>query len=337
MSHLPGSNLAFPLLTMASVALALAAPAPTETNETVKDRKAFIPNRVYHAHPGKTVGILVSDVAAMMAQEGRSGPPDAYGFSRDLGSYNWVYVADKDKPTIGTLTLKVGEKGDKTKAFPHLSMANPKTLKQWDIEAPYALVEVEVNDNLGCPADQAFVATNMKRLDGTKEYPLVLPDVVKDLKERYKKHKEDDQKNIAAAMEESQKAAVNDKKPTGPRETAELLYITWLSESQRIRVHFRTTISDGAYEAATVGGPAPLPPAPGPGGAPPQLNAALPPPPPPPRQVKFGTTFGVEFGMGYEVDKTGKIERTLTLPIAPFQKELPPPPGVRRDKDEIKK
>ena len=102
-----------------------------------------------------------------------------------------------------------------------------------------------------------------------------------------------------------------------------------------MRVHFRTTISDGAYETATVGGPVPLPP--GPAGAPPQLNAAFPPPPPPPRQVKFGTTFGVEFGMGYEVDKAGKLERTFTLPVAAFQKELPPPPGIRREKDEIKK
>jgi hypothetical protein len=275
----------------------------------------------------------------MMSQEGRGGPPDAYGFSRDLGSYNWVYAAEPDKPLIGTLTLKVGEKGDKTKAFPSLSMANPKTVKQWDIDAPYALVEVEVNDNLGCPADEHFAATKMKRLDASKEYPLVLPDVVKEVKERYKKYKDDEQKNIAAALDESQKAAIKDKKPTGPRETAELFYITWMSEGQEVRVHFRTTISDGAYETATIGGlpgPFPLPPPPAPGVVPPQLNAAFP-PPPPPRQVKFGTTFGVEFGMGYEVDKNGKVERTLTLPIAPFQKEIPAPAGVRKEKDEIKK
>jgi hypothetical protein len=332
MSQRTGRKLAAVALAGLTAAVLVAAPAPTETTDTIKERKGFIPNRVYHALPGKTVGILVSDVGAMMLQEGRGGPPDAYGFSRDLGSYNWMYAPDNDKPIITNLTIKVGEKGDQTKTYPKLNMANPKTVKQWNIDAPYALIDVEVNDGLGCPADEHFTATNMKRLDGTKEYPLVLPDVVKELKERYKKYKEEQSKALDAALDDSQKAAIKDKKPTGPRETKELFYLTWLPKEEKVRVHFRTTVSDGAYQTVTVpgfpGGPIPLPPPPG-GPIPPQLNAAFPPPPPPPRQVQYGTTFGIEYGMAYEVDKSGKVDRVLTLPAEAFQKEIPPPQGVK--------
>src|SRR5262249_61641281 len=103
-----------------------------------------------------------------------------------------------------------------------LSMASPQTVKQWDIAVPYALVEVEVNDGLGAPADQAFVATKMKRLDGTKEFPLQLADVLADLRKRYPDDVKARQKAIDEALAEEQKVALKDRKPTGPRETTEL-------------------------------------------------------------------------------------------------------------------
>jgi hypothetical protein len=39
-------------------------------------------------------------------------------------------------------------------------------------------------------------------------------------------------------------------------------------------------------------------------------------------------TFGVEFGLGFEVSKQGAIVRTEVLPFERFQKELPMPPAV---------
>ncbi len=327
----------FRVLSLAALTLAglttavlVAAPAPSETTDTIKEHKGFIPYRVFHALPGKTVGILVSDVAPIMGQDGRGGPADAFGFSRDLGSYNWMYAPDNDQPIITNFTVKAGEKGDKTKTYPKLNMANPRTVKQWDIvDAPYALVEVEVNDGLGCPADEHFTATNMKRLDGTKDYPLVLPTVVKELKERYQKYKDEQAKTLDAALEESQTAAIKDKKPTGPRETKELFYITWMAKEEKVRVHFRTTISDGAFETVTIPGGRPIPLPPNGGPPPPQLAAAFPPPPPPPRQVKFGTAFGIEYGVAYEVDKNVKVDRTLTLAPEAFKQEIAPPAGVK--------
>lgn len=313
------------LLAAGAWTAAFAAPAPTDTDETVKDRAAFVPLRKYQALPGKTVGVMVSDVAKVMNHDGRSGPPDAVAFSRDGQSYRWVYVPATDKVTIPRLTVPVGEKGDKKVVFEKLSMANAPTLKQWDVDKPYALVEAEVNDGQGSPAVEGFVATKMKRLDGSKEYPLVVADAVEKCKKKYKGYVEEQQKAIDAAMGEAQKKAIKDEKATGPRETNELMYVTWMPDKERLRVVFRTTITDGAYKygggARPVDG-GPLPPRKGPA-------FMFPPPPPPPRfeNVRWGTQFGVEFGRAYEVSKAGEIVRTLTLPSEPFQKELPAPPA----------
>src|SRR5262249_53574994 len=119
------------------------APAPGTTNETVKDRATFVPQNKYKSLPGKAVGILVSDVRAMMAHDGRGGPPDAMGFSVNGNSYRWVYVPVTQNVLINNLQVKVGEKGEGTRVYPTLSMASPTTVKQWNITVPYALVEVE--------------------------------------------------------------------------------------------------------------------------------------------------------------------------------------------------
>src|SRR5262249_48636681 len=150
-----------------------------------------------------------------------------------------------EKPLITNLTLRVGEKGDRTKVYPSLSMANPETVKQWDITVPYSLVEVEVNDGLGGPPEEAFTATKMKRLDGTKEYPLEVAEVVKELRKKYQTYLQEEAKGIEVSMAEAQKKALGERKPTGPRDTKELFYLTWMPETQRLRVLFRTRITDG--------------------------------------------------------------------------------------------
>src|SRR5436309_12899303 len=119
-----------------------ATPAPPPAEEAqVKDREEFIPNRKYQALPGTAVGVLVSDVGAMMGQEGRGGPPDALAFSARGGSYRWVYVPAAASPLISNLNVRVGERGDKTVVYPALNLANPVTVKRWGITTPYALVE----------------------------------------------------------------------------------------------------------------------------------------------------------------------------------------------------
>jgi len=315
--------------------IALAAPAPPLKTGIIKDHKAFIPQRKYQSLPGSVIGVLVGDVSAMMGQEGRSGPPDAMGFSAAGNSYRWMYVPVSEHVLINNLMVPVGEKGEQKKTYPTLSMASPTTVKRWGIDAPYALVECEVNDGQGSPAIESFVATNMKRLDGTKDYPLKVADVVADLRKRYQRYRHEEQKAIDAALAEEQKSALKDRQPTGPRETTELFYLTWLPQTQHLRVHFRTRISDGAYQlgGGINGRPIPLPLPPGrrkevaPRPAPVAPVAVRRPPPPRFPQVRYGTTFGVEFGIAYEVNKKGKVDKILKLPFEGFHSEIPPPPA----------
>jgi len=312
------------LTSVALTALAVAAPTPGPIEEPIKDRTGFIPQRKYQALGGKVIGVLVPDVVKVMGQEGRGGPPDAVAFSGGGGSYRWVYTpAPRGNPLITNLQVHTGEKGDKIKVYPALNMANPTTIKDlWSITTPYALVEVEVNDNLGAPADESFVGTNMTVLDGSNEYPLKVAEVVDQMKKKAQAWQKDHEKEIDEALAKTQKQALKDQKPTGPKETEELMHVSWLPESKSLRVRFLTRITDGAYNyggGANLDRPVPLP-------LPPQKDAPGRPPPPRENGVRWGTQFGVEYGLSYEVSKNGTLERIQILPIEGFNKVLPPPP-----------
>jgi hypothetical protein len=300
--------------------IAFGVPSKPAPEGTIKDRAKFIPCRNHQALKGKAVGILVGNPQPILSTEGRSGPPDSFCFSTALASYRWVYVPAEGTSIITNLQVPTGEKG-KGKVYPRLNMANPKTVKAWGIKNSYTLVEVEINDGLGSPAGDSFVATGMKVLEGTKEYPLKVADAVAEVRKQYAAHVKKQARAIDKAMTEAQKKALKDQKPTGPREKAELMFVTWLPDSHQLRVHFRTRVSDGAYKFIKRGGPGrgpfPLPP-------PPQAAGGKQPPPPPPREItiKTGTTFGVEFGMAYEISKAGKIEKRLRLPFQSFQQKL---------------
>jgi hypothetical protein len=229
-----GTALAAALL--AAVTLT-AAPAPIASKtEVVKDRDSFIPLRKYAPVGGKVIGLLVSDVAGKMSHDGRGGPPDAMGFSVDNGSYRWVYVpVAAPDAIIQNLQVPVGEKGDRVQKYPLLNMANARTIKQWNIQVPYALVEIEVNNEQGSPAGESFVGTKMTRLDGTKEYPLDVTATLADLKKRHAEWKKEQKDKLDEALAGAQKKAIKDHKPTGPQETQELMYMTWLSDSKKTR------------------------------------------------------------------------------------------------------
>ena len=299
-------------------------PAP---EPIVREAKDFIPTRKYAPVKGTSVGILVSKVQDVMGRDGRSGPPDAMGFSTGGNSYRWVYWPVTEKPLITNLQVEVGLKGGKKKIYPSLSMANAPLVKAKGIDDAYALVEVKVNDGEGAPAGEGFVATDMTRLDGSKKYPLKLPAVVEEVQKLYKKHVDGEKKAIETAMVGVQKKVLKDRKVTGPRESKEIMYLTWIPENERVRIAFITRITDGAYTTIKGGGgarPLPLPVVP-PGGA--KRLAFRPPPPPRDFEIRIGVTFGVELGMAYEVDGKGKIVATEELPIKSFSQELAPPPG----------
>jgi hypothetical protein len=310
--------------------------ADVEPDDIIKDRKAYIPQRKHDPLKGKTVALLVDDVKAYMGFDGRGGPPDAMGLSLNNNSYRWIYVPTPDAamPLISGLTVEVGEKGDKKKTYPKLGMANPTFAKGWGINVPYSLVEVEVNDGDGAPPGEAFVATKVTRLDGSKKYPLDVTKCVEKARERYKADSKAMAARIEKLLEAEGKKVLKDRKVTGPRETAQLEYMTWLTEKETLRVAFRTRVSDGSYsevEGRGFGRPGPVRPAPVPPvakGAAGKLALRFPPPPPPPFKVKVGVTFGVEYGFAYEFDKEGKQVKRQELKPEGFSHELQPPPGL---------
>ena len=255
-----------------------------------------------------------------MGRDGRGGPPDAMGFSAGDKSYRWIYWPVTEKPLITNLGVEVGPKGGKKMVYPSLSMANAPLVKAKGIDVAYALVEVKVNDGEGSPAGESFVATDMTRLDGTKKYPLKLPTVVEEVQQTYKKHLESQKKAIETAMTNVQKKAVKGRKVTGPRESKEIMYLTWLpvSRARPHRLphphHRRGLHRDQRRRCAR----------PRPVGA---RLALRPPAPPRPFNIRIGVTFGVDLGMAYEIDVKGKVVATEELPIKSFSQELAPPPG----------
>jgi hypothetical protein len=315
------------------VALAFipAALADEPAQDLFKDRADFLPKRKYVPVEGKVVGLLLHGGQPVLSTEGRSGPPDQLCFSAGANSYRWVYVPVKDAPTITNLKVP-SLKGEQV--YPALDMARPKSVQAMGITGLYTLVEVEVNGGAGSPAHDSFVATGFKVLEGTKDFPLKTADAIAEVRKRYDSYVKDQGKAIETAMNEAQTKALKERKPTGPRETSEVMYVTWMPETKTLQLRFLTKISDGAYTFVQGGirpRPIPLP-------VPPQANGQNPPqaqpaikrfPPPPPRfRTKVGTTFGIEFGIAYEVSRDGTVTRSRALPIQSFQEELRMPVGV---------
>ncbi len=303
-----------------------AAPVPKDTDEPVVDRKKYLPNRVYQPRAGKVIGVAVSDVAGMMGREGRSSQADALGFSSDGGSYNWMYVPMDDMPQITNLNVRVGAKGEETIQFAKLGMATLKRIEPWGVKSAYTLVEVEVNNGKGAPADEAFVASKMAVVDGSKAFPIKVDDCVAKAKALYAGYRKDNTKAFDEAMAKAGKDALAEKKATGPREAAELMHVTWLTKENRLVVTFQTTLTDGAYQlsggGANLDGLELVPEA-----VPAKPGGARPPPPRDLPGVRWGTQFGIEFGRSYEFNIDGAPLGTKTLAAEGFKKELPPPPA----------
>jgi hypothetical protein len=296
----------------------------------VKDRAGYFPNRKQAAVGGTAIGVLLTDGQPVLSTEGRSGPADQLVFSANGNSYRWVYVPVAENPMITNLQVPVGDKGQKD-VYPSLSIASPRTVVPWGITAPYSLVEVKVNDGKGSPANDSFVGTYFKVLDGSKDYPLKVAEVVADLKKRYAEAIKAREKDLDKAMADHAAKSLKDKKPTGPREKSELMYVTWLNDSDALQVRFKTKMSDGAYTIIEnpIGpkGPFKLPPKPAEGGNSVPFRVR-----PADIRLKTGTTFGIEFGQLYEVNKKGEIVRIDELPIETFTQQLNAPvigPGPR--------
>src|SRR5260370_33613918 len=122
-------------------------------------------------------------------------------------------------------------------------------------------------------------------------------------------------------MNEAIKTPLGLRKLTGPREKSDLMFVTWLPERERLRVSFRTTIVDGEYQYANdirIDLPRTMP-APRPGVTYATRAAS--------QGFRFGKQFRTEFGVAYEVSKTGNVVSTLILPVETTTQNISPPAG----------
>jgi hypothetical protein len=317
-------------LTFAALAVSIGLAAgcvPLNPPDTVApgERDDFLPLGKMTSLPGTTVGVLVSDVKDVMYLDRRGSDPANYGFARGLNSYRWIDVPGPDDwRDVYPASVPVGEKGDTIKGFDRVTAARAETVKQFGITAPYALVEVEVNGGQGSPADafgHAFVATKMRQVDGTRDYPLNVAEAVASLRQRFERESESD-KALSDALEKARRLALGNRPPTGPRETDVLLYLTWLPETQRLRVAFRAKVTDAAYV--------------NPDGA--DLDRPRTDRDEVPRgEPRHGTQFGIIHGTAYEVDKTGGVVRVVKLPPENFERKIPSPDQRKREREEQRK
>jgi hypothetical protein len=310
----------------------LAAPMWAKDAETiVKDRKAFLPHQQHQSLPGKVVGILIENPAALLAHEGRSGPPDQFCFAHGNASYRWVYVVTEDaQPQISDLRVRAGEKGEIELRYPKLRIANLASLAPLGVKARYTLVEIEINEGKGSPAEDALVATGVFVVEGSKKYPFKTAELLDKVARQHADWTRTLDKDIDRALADLTAKTLGDKKPLNPRKTTELVYVTWLPETECIRVHFVTKHAlDDIREVEE--GPEPQP-RPAEGKDPPAPGL----PPPPRFRVASGVTFGVEFGRAYEISKTGDIKAVARMPLETFVHQQPPRPlprPVRGDPD----
>jgi hypothetical protein len=310
---------------------------PPQTG-VIKNRDSFMPKRQWSPVPGKIVGLLLPAAKEVTAMDGWGGPADLMVVASGRGSYRKTYVPTTENPQVTNFSVPTAD--GKMQQYPALNVCNPRSVLPWGVTQPYSLVEVTVNSGQGAPGNDCFVATNFKVLDGTKDYPLKVTEVITDLKKRHGDFVKE--QNIDKEMADLAAKVLKDKKVTGPRETSELMYATWLPESDTLLVRFKTKISDGSY-TITKG---PIGPKLPPKGLPPQklprdggngvpfidlepARAIMP-------NVgrKTGTTFGIELGQSYEVNKKGEITKIEELPIATFTQEINQPvfgpgPGPR--------
>jgi hypothetical protein len=298
------------LACLLALALAAGVAPPARAGDDGGDPTDPFPRRRFQALPGKVVGVLGADGQEVLGREGRKGPADALCLGTGPGSYRLLYVPVEKKPIIGGLLIPVGEKGQTVKPFRKLSVASPKTVAKWGVTGPYALVEVEVNGGLGGPARENFVATGMKPLDGTKEYPLQVNRVVGELRRQFRVYLREQEDAVEKGMSEARTRIPPEHKLAAGREQNETVFVTWLPETEQLRVIFHARISEKAYGPVR---PAKTP-APTDEGTPPPVPASV-----------SAVQLGAELGMTYEVSKLGVLEGNRPVPLHVFRKAFTAP------------
>jgi hypothetical protein len=264
------------------------------------DRDQYIPHFTPDRLPASAIGVFgqVHQVDGV-----DSGAPHSDRFQNRIGWERQMFVLSDDPQSFSVTTT------DFTGApvtFPHVDWPG--------LPRPLALVEVEVNGGAGSTSDAAsafeFVATRLRVLDGTPEYPLHVAGVVSKLDCMYRMYLASRQREIDQAVERGLEQAFTQRRPsTVPAPTLERI-VTWIpdqtlgsvSTSPHLLVRYRTTIPSGFIFAGC-------------GDA---LTGCT--------ATGWGPYSKVELGLAYEIAPSGHLTRTETLPLQVTTGDVPPPP-----------
>jgi hypothetical protein len=266
---------------------------------TASDTPFHLPVQDFRPLPGKIVGVLASNCQAVLANEGRKGPADALTFGAGSGSQRWIYLPNQPKPLIGAMLFAVGEDNSQKKRFDRLNLATLGALKSAGISEPFTLVEVEVNGGLGCPETQAFVATKVHSVEGSKRYPLRVSEVVVRLQRKFEEWKTTKSQSFELALAAQRKALGWLARKGTKRGEEQLLYATWIPDRMVLQVQIRIRLQENdplpassAHRNQGEDGSRP--------------------------EAKLSRSLGVEAGMEYEITRFGKIERAEPIPLKAF-------------------
>ncbi|MGL4550602.1 MAG: hypothetical protein ACRC33_05400 [Gemmataceae bacterium] len=252
--------------------------------------------------PGKVVGILVGDARAIGLDEGDE--QNAAVFVEGKGPPRRLYVpASPESPDKTTIFVAVGKDGKKRQSFPDVELLRRPLLKKLGLKPGFQLVEVEVNGGAGCPATPFFVASSIKVLDNTRDFPPAVGPTVSKVRKGFVELLGTKTAALDVAFEAAQKAAIDDEKPNVPREAKDGVSVTWLPAAEAVQVEVTRRITSGMSSRGEGIRPreAGLP-----GGRP------------------FGVTFGVEAKVIYTLKKTGEVSAS-ELTITPIRSGTPPP------------
>lgn len=114
---------------------------------------------------GRTIGVLVPDADAWLSLQNRVGQKKAVVFSSGSFGYRWMYVPARS-PTEG-FEQRVQIANGEMRTFRTVELATPDVLRKLGVNPDFALVAVTVNDGLGAPASNWFVASDIRPLDGS--------------------------------------------------------------------------------------------------------------------------------------------------------------------------
>jgi hypothetical protein len=292
--------------------LSLWAPTRSSAGWEDPDKSLSLPIQKFDPLPGKVVGVLASNSQALFANEGRKGPADAVTFGTGTGSQHWIYVPDQKKPMIAAMRLPIGQEGKQQQRFNRLNFATQENLKAAGITQPFTLAEVEVNGGLGCPAAQAFVATAIKPVEGTKLYPLKVSEVMDRLQSRFDQWKSGRPSSLETTLAAKRNELGWLKGKDSRRSEEQIVYVTWVPARQVLQAQILSRLQERdplavlarpaiAYE--------------GDDGAPPKTKAER--------------VIGAEEGLGFEVSRFGKVERIEAIPIKEFHQSKAQTENIR--------